>query len=297
MMFRQYDAIEASKDSSDDNEQGEENTTNSEENTETIVQDLNNTTETAIQANTEQETQQSDENQPTIDPQETENRTPVFYTKFRFSKGVLSSGHHSSTDNGSAAVYDNNDGTFTLDVRDNKRALNDSRFFSNAKEVDLTRPYEVVEKPILKKNKKGKLVIYKQGRLVNTDTLEYQAAQQEEQQISQSNEGQNTKTNGEQTITQGANNVTEQNTETNTQPVEGNTKSINDNVADNLSTGVWLKKILKLLQLLHKNDKNLLQKLQRLYMMMLSLTKQLQKMKFVCLVLVDFNENLKQIMM
>ncbi len=237
MIFRQYDAIEASRDSDDDNEQGEENTTNSEENTGTIVQDSNNTTETEIQANTEQETQQSDENQPTIDPQEIENRTPAFYTKFRFSKGVLSSGHHSSTDNGSAAVYDNNDGTFTLDVRDNKRALNDSRFFSNAKEVDLTRPYEVVEKPILKKNKKGKLVIYKQGRLVNTDTLEYQAAQQEEQQISQSNEGQNTETNGEQTITQGANNVTEQNTETNTQPVESNTESINNDVADNLSTG------------------------------------------------------------
>lgn len=237
MMFRQYDAIEASKDSADDNEQGEENTTNSEENIGTIVQDSNNTTETAMQANTEQETQQSDENQTIIDPQETENRTPAFYTRFRFSKGVLSSGHHSSTYNGSAAVYDNNDGTFTLDVRDNKRALNDSRFFSNAKEVDLTRPYEVVEKPILKKNKKGKLVIYKQGTLVNTDTLEYQAAQQEEQQISQSNEGQNTETNGEQTIAQGANNVTEQNIETNTQPVEGNTESINDNVADNLSTG------------------------------------------------------------
>ena len=245
MMFRRYDAIEASKDSADDNEQGEENTTNSEANADTIAQNMNNTTETTAQANTEQETQQSDENQPIIDPQETENRTPAFYTKFRFSKGVLSSGHHSSTDNGSAAVYDNDDGTFTLDVRDNKRALNDSRFFSNAKEVDLTRPYEVVEKPILKKNKKGKLVIYKQGRLVNTDTLEYQAGQQEEQQISQSNEGQisqsnegqNTETNEEQTITQGANNVTEQNTETNTQPVEGNTESINDNVANNLSTG------------------------------------------------------------
>lgn len=236
MMFRRYDAIEASKDSADDNEQGEENTTNSEANADTIAQDMNNTTETTAQANTEQETQQSDENQPIIDPQETENRTPAFYTKFRFSKGVLSSGHHSSTDNGSAAVYDNNDGTFTLDVRDNKRALNDSRFFFNAKEVDLTRPYEVVEKPILKKNKKGKLVIYKQGRLVNTDTLEYQAGQQEEQ-ISQSNEGQNTETNEEQTITQGANNVTEQNTETNTQPVEDNTESINDNVANSLSTG------------------------------------------------------------
>lgn len=245
MMFRQYDAIEASKDSADDNEQGEENTTNSEENTDTIVQDSNNTTETEIQANTEQETQQSDENQPTIDPQETENRTPAFYTKFRFSKGVLSSGHHSSTDNGSAAVYDNNDGTFTLDVRDNKRALNDSRFFSNAKEVDLTRPYEVVEKPILKKNKKGKLVIYKQGRLVNTDTLEYQAAQQEEAQSSQSNEETSTETNKEQTITQNTNDATEQNvsdtteqsTETTTSPVENNSENTVDNTSNNPSTG------------------------------------------------------------
>lgn len=236
-MFRMYDAIEASRDSADDSEQGEENTTNSEANTGTINQGVDNTTETPTQADTEQEGQQSEEKQPILDPQETENRTPAFYTKFRFSKGVLSSGHHSSTDNGSAAVYDNNDGTFTLDVRDNKRALNDTRFFSNAKEVDLTRPYEVAEKPILKKNKKGKLVIYKQGRLVNTDTLEYQAAQQEEQQNGQLNEGQNTETNGAQTITQGTNNDTEQNTETNTQPVEGNTENVNNNVAENPSTG------------------------------------------------------------
>lgn len=236
-MFRMYDAIEASKDSADDSEQGEENTTNSEANTGTINQGVNNTTEAPTQANTEQEGQQSEEKQPILDPQETENRTPAFYTKFRFSKGVLSSGHHSSTDNGSAAVYDNNDGTFTLDVRDNKRALNDTRFFSNAKEVDLTRPYEVAEKPILKKNKKGKLVIYKQGRLVNTDTLEYQAAQQEEQQNGQLNEGQNTETNGAQTIAQGTNDATEQNTETNTQPVEGNIESVNNNVAENPSTG------------------------------------------------------------
>lgn len=238
MMFRRYDAIEASKDSADDNEQGEENTTNSEANADTIAQDMNNTTETTTQANTEQETQQSDENQPIIDPQETENRTPAFYTKFRYSKGVLSSRRHSNTDNGGAAIYDNNDGTFTLDVRDNKRALNDNRFFSNAKEVDLTRPYEVVEKPILKKNKKGRLVIYKQGTLVNTDTLEYQAAQQEEAQRSQQNEEPSTETNKEQTITQNANDGTEQNTndvveqdtKTTTSPIEGN-------VSANHSTG------------------------------------------------------------
>ncbi len=245
MMFRQYDAIEASRDSADDstddNEQGEENTTNSEANTGTINQDVNNTTGTIIQADTEQETQQLEENQPAIDPQETENRTPAYYAKFQFIKGVLTSTRHSNIDNGGAAVYDNNDGTFTLDVRDDKRALNDTRFFSNADEVDLMRPYEVVEKPIFKKNKKGKLVMYKQGTLVNTDTLEHQAAQQVEQQVepqnSQSNGEQNIETNEEQTIEQGTNDATEQNTETTTQPIEDNTESIEDNVSDNPSTG------------------------------------------------------------
>ena len=58
MMFRQYDAIEASRDSAEDDEQGEENTTNSEANTSTIAQSMNNTTETPIQADTEQEMQQ-----------------------------------------------------------------------------------------------------------------------------------------------------------------------------------------------------------------------------------------------
>nr|DAH00189.1 MAG TPA: PolyVal ADP-Ribosyltransferase [Crassvirales sp.] len=241
MMFRRYDAIEASRDSADDNEKGEENTTNLEANADTINQDVNNSTGATIQANTEQETGQTDENQPIVDPQKTENRTPTYYAKFWFPKGVLSSSRHSNTDNGGAAVYDNNDGTFTLDVRDDKKALNDNRFFSNADEVDLTRPYEVVEKPILKKNKKGKLEIYKQGKLVNTDTLEYQAAQQEEQQVSQTNEEKNTETNEEQTITQSANDVTEQNTEQNTetitQPVEGNNENIEDNVSNNPSTG------------------------------------------------------------
>lgn len=238
LMFRQYDAIEASRDSAEDDEQGEENITNSEANTSTIAQDVNNTTETQIQANTEQETQQSDENQPTIDPQETENRKPAYYAKFWFPNGVLSSSRHSNTDNGGAAVYDNNDGTFTLDVRDDKKALNDNRFFSNADEVDLMRPYKVVEKPILKKNKKGKLVMYKQGTLVNTDTLEYQAAQQEEQQNSQTNGEPSTGTNGEKIIEQNINNVTEQNTNDSTeQNAETATPPVEDAESVNTSTG------------------------------------------------------------
>lgn len=235
--FRLYDAIEASRDSADDstddNKQGEKNTTNSETNTGTINQDTNNNIGGTIQIGTEQETQQSDENQTTIDPQETENRTPAYYAKFWFPNGILSSSRHSNTDNGGAAVYDNNDGTFTLDVRDDKQALNDNRFFSNADEVDLMRPYEVVEKPILKKNKKGKLVMSKKGTLVNTDTLEYQAAQQQEQQSSQQNEEPST----EQTIEQGNNNVTEQNINTTTPPVENNANNIVDDTSVNSSTG------------------------------------------------------------
>lgn len=261
MMFRQYDAIEASRDSADDSaddnvddsvdndEQGEENTTNSEAIADTITQDVNNSTGTITQANTGQETQQQEENQPAIDPQETENRKPAYYTKFQFIKGALTSTRHSNTDNGGAAVYDNNDGTFTIDVRNDKRVLNDNRFFSNADEVDLMRPYEVVEKPIFKKNKKGKLVMYKQGTLVNTDTLEYQAAQQAEQQVepqnSQSNVEQNTETNEEQTIEQDTNDVTDQNVsdttgqsvETTTSPVEDNTDNTVDDTSDNPSTG------------------------------------------------------------
>ena len=242
MMFRHYDAIEASKDSTDDstddNKQSEENTTNSEAIADTITQNANNTTGLTIQGNTEQETQQSNENQPITDPQETENRTPAYYAKFWFPKGVLSSSRHSSTDNGGAAVYDNNDGTFTLDVRDDKKALNDNRFFSNADEIDLMRPYEVVEKPILKKNKKGKLVMYKQGTLVNTDTLEYQAAQQQEQQNSQSNGEPSTGTNGEQTIEQNINNVTKQNTNDSTeQNIKTITLPVENAVSVNPSTG------------------------------------------------------------
>lgn len=238
LMFRQYDAIEASRDSAEDDEQGEENATNSEANTSTIAQGVNNTTETPIQADTEQEMQQSDENQPTIDPQETENRKPAYYAKFQFIKGALTSARHSNIDNGGAAVYDNNDGTFTIDVRNDKRVLNDNRFFSNADEVDLMRPYEVVEKPIFKKNKKGKLVMYKQGTLVNTDTLEYQAAQQEEQQNSQPNGEPSIGTNGEQTIEQNINNVTEQNTNASTeQNTETTTSPVEDAESVNPSTG------------------------------------------------------------
>ena len=127
------------------------------------------------------ESSQTDDIPSVTDPQQTDNRQPTFYAKFRGkNKGnryIFQSGSHSNTDNGGVAVYDNGDGTFTIDVRDNPSLKKNSNMFSNSGEVDLTRPHEVVVKPIAKRNAKGKLEIVQQGELRNTDTLE---AQQEE---------------------------------------------------------------------------------------------------------------------
>lgn len=229
LMFRNHDAIVASQDSAFIDEESEENATNLEGDTDTINPDLDNYTGTTEQDDTAQVIGQNDDITQPNDPQNISNRTPSYYAKFWFPKGVLSSSRHSSTDNGGAAVYDNEDGTFTLDVRDDKKALNDSRFFANADEVDLTRPYEVVEKPILKKNKKGKLEVYKQGRLVNTDTLEYQATQQAETQEEEVQDEIQTEETQDETIEQPIETITEEEVEETTQPEQVE--------ADNPSTG------------------------------------------------------------
>lgn len=127
------------------------------------------------------ESSQNDDVSGVTDPQQIDNRQPTFYAKFRSnSKGnryIFQSGSHSNSDNGGVAVYDNGDGTFTIDVRDNPSLKKNSNMFSNSGEVDLTRPNEVVLKPIARRNAKGKLEIIQQGELRNTDTLK---AQQEE---------------------------------------------------------------------------------------------------------------------
>lgn len=229
LMFRNHDAIVASQDSAFIDEKSEENATNLEDDTDTVNPDLDNYTGTTEQDGTEQVIGQNDDTTQPNDPQNISNRTPAYYAKFWFPKGVLASSRHSSTDNGGAAVYDNEDGTFTLDVRDDKKALNDSRFFANADEVDLIRPYEVIEKPILKKNKKGKLEVYKQGRLVNTDTLEYQAAQQAETQ-----EEIQTEEIQDETVEQPIETTTEEEVEETTQPeqVEADNPSTREVVAE-----------------------------------------------------------------
>lgn len=136
--------------------------------------EIENTSTDAEQTTTANESSQIEDVPETIDPQQTENREPAFYTDFIDNRGNIESSKHSNEDNGKVAVYDNGDGTFTLDVRDDKIKLNNSKFFSNTDTVDLTRPFEVVTKPIAKRNDRGKLEIIQPGELINTDTLEAQ---------------------------------------------------------------------------------------------------------------------------
>lgn len=135
------------------------------------------------------ESSQNDDVSGVTDPQQTDNRQPTFYAKFRGDrKGnryIFQSGSHSNSDNGGVAVYDNGDGTFTIDVRDNPSLKKNNNMFSNAGEVDLTRPNEVVVKPIARRNAKGKLEIIQQGELRNTDTLEVQQEEIVEEQTTE----------------------------------------------------------------------------------------------------------------
>ena len=204
--FAMEDAIRASREEETNDEESQSsviigNTMSDTENTE-----VGNSSSGTAEAVSGQENEQIDDIVTPINPQETENRTPTYYTKFyRDKNGNFTSGRHANTDEDSSsiAVYDNEDGTFTLDVRGNKQNLNDTRFFSNADEVDLTRPFEVESKPIAVRNKKGKFIISEPGRLVNTDTVEYQQKQEEkaqQEQIQQEGgqEVQNEETSGTQ---------------------------------------------------------------------------------------------------
>ena len=172
-LFELQDAIKAGQ--SVENPTSE-NEISADENTE-----VDNISTDGTETITDDESSQNDDIPNVTDPQQTDNRQPTFYAKFRGktrgNRYIFQSGSHSNTDNGGVAVYDNGDGTFTIDVRDNPSLKKNSNMFSNSGEVDLTRPHEVVVKPIAKRNAKGKLEIVQQGELRNTDTLE---AQQEE---------------------------------------------------------------------------------------------------------------------
>ena len=195
--FAIQDAINAQQEVQNDDtiedDDSQNSTTLNRVNGEGQTSSLNNVSQDPSKPLTTQENGQTGDIAPTesiapiSNPQETESRTPTYYTKFYTDKKGTQSGRKSPTDHDGVAVYDNQDGTFTLDVKDNKDYLNNPVFFETAGEVDLTRPYIVETKPIAVENKKGKLVVSQLGRVVNTDTAEYaqqQAAtqQQEEEQ-------------------------------------------------------------------------------------------------------------------
>ena len=211
--FKLEDAIRASREEETDNEESQSSVIIGGTISDTENAEVDNSSSGTAETVSNQENEQIDGVGTPIDPQQTENRTPIYYTKFYGDKkGNFTSGRHANTDEDSSsiAVYDNEDGTFTLDVRGNKQNLNDTRFFSNANEVDLTRPFKVERKPIAIRNKKGKFVISEQGRLVNTDTLEYQQ-QQEEKAIQEQaqQEGSQEVQNGKTSNTQAAPTTTE----------------------------------------------------------------------------------------
>ena len=200
--FELEDAIRASREEETNDEESQSSVIIGNSISDTEISETDNSSSDTTKVVSGQKIEQIDNVNPPIDPQKTENRTPTYYTKFYTNKkGNFTSGSPTNTDKDSSsiAVYNNEDGTFTLDVRGNKQNLNDTRFFSNANEVDLTRPFEIERKPIAVRNKKGKFVISKPGRLVNTDTLEYQQTQEEkakQKQVQQENgqEFQNKKT-------------------------------------------------------------------------------------------------------
>lgn len=145
---------------------------------------LDSSSETTDEANTEQQTPQNQDEIEVSDPQDISNRQSIGYVKF-YTKQGNTTGKINKQDNGGVKVYDNQDGTYTIDATNNPKALNDKNIFENKDEVDLTRPYEIEQKPIATRNERGKLVITEKGRLVNTDTEEYRQSHQEQEDNTQ----------------------------------------------------------------------------------------------------------------
>lgn len=207
-LFNIQDMIKAGKElsaeSEEDTEEGESSTTlNLSDTDANSVQPIDSSASTQ-EGSGGSESGQIDDVSQVENPQNIENRNPTSYAKWYPKQGKLESGRPNSTDNGGSAIYDNGDGTFTIDVRNDAQMLNNPAMFSNANEVDLTRPYKVEEFPIAKKRPNGKLEIVSPGILVNTDTLEYQQEHQveeEAQPAAPANEGQGEQPQGDNSST------------------------------------------------------------------------------------------------
>lgn len=210
-------------------------TENQQSNTDTQNSNLNNSSETTDEVNTDEQTQQNQNEIEVSDPQDISNRQSIGYVKF-YTKQGNTSGKINKQDNGGVKVYDNQDGTYTIDATNNPKVLNDKNVFENTDEVDLTRPYEVEQKPIATRNKRGRIVITEKGRLVNTDTEEYKQSHQEQNNTTQEQVDTNTEqssANTEQTVneeetTNNNNKATSNTEETPAQPYINPATSNND---------------------------------------------------------------------
>lgn len=166
------------------NTETQSSTGNQKLNTDTQSLNLDSSSETTDEAYTEQQTPQNQDEIEVSDLQDISNRQSIGYVKF-YTKQGSTIGKINKQDNGGVKVYDNQDGTYTIDATNNPKVLNDKNIFENTDEVDLTRPYDIEVKPIATRDKRGRLVITEKGRLVNTDTEEYKQSHQEQENTTQ----------------------------------------------------------------------------------------------------------------
>lgn len=172
------DVVKATQEEKKNTETSQENATNQNGDTSSQVGDLANSSSPNITGQQGANNGQNEASQQQIDPQNIANRNPSFSANFYDGKGkdsnkLIGKTNKTSSPN-SVDVYDNGDGTFTIDVKGDAKKLNDPRYFGNTKSVDLSRPNKVSRLPIAVRNSKGNLIITQPGELVNTDTLEYQ---------------------------------------------------------------------------------------------------------------------------
>lgn len=187
------DVVKATQEEEKNSETSQENATNQNGDTSSQVGDLANSPSPNITGQQGASNGQNEASQQQIDPQNITNRNPAFSANFYDGKGkdsnkLIGKTNKTSSPN-SVDVYDNGDGTFTIDVKGDAKKLNDPRYFDNTKSVVLSRPNKVSRLPIAVRNSKGNLVITQPGELVNTDTLEYQeqeaARQAEAERVAQ----------------------------------------------------------------------------------------------------------------
>lgn len=200
------DVVKATQEEKKNTETSQENATNQNGDTSNQVGDLANSSSPNITGQQGANNGQNEASQQQIDPQNITNRNPAFSANFYDGKGkdsnkLIGKTNKTSSPN-SVDVYDNGDGTFTIDVKGDAKKLNDPRYFGNTKSVVLSRPNKVSRLPIAVRNSKGNLVITQPGELVNTDTLEYQeqeaARQAEAERVAQEQAAQQ----GEQVVDQ-----------------------------------------------------------------------------------------------